>query len=374
MTINAKKIDLEKVPPSNLVFLIDASGSMDMPNRLPVVKAAFQMLVKNLRPIDTVSIVTYGGSVSVWLEPTGGDDKQKILKAIEELTAGGDTPGENGIKTAYKVAEKAFIKGGNNRVILATDGDFNVGETTEKSLEDLVSKERQSGVFLTCLGVGTGNFKDSKLQSMAKRGNGNYAYLDDIKEAEKVLVTEMTQTFYSVAGDVFLNVTFNPAVVGEYRLIGFDNKKDAFTDSTGQLEGGEVGSGNSVLALFEITPTASGQIIGANNNLAEVSLRYTPIEQKEEKLFLYKCPNTTIPFDSLKKDLRFATSIAMFGQKLRASKYIPATINWSNIKKIAINAHDPNNFLEGDFIQLLDLSQKIYGNKRVKRRKSEDDN
>jgi Ca-activated chloride channel family protein len=219
-----------------------------------------------------------------------------------------------------------------------------------------------------------GNLKDSKLQVLAKKGNGNYAYLDDIKEAEKVLVTEMTQTFYSVAGDVFLNVTFNPEVLGEYMLIGFDKKKDAYTDSTGQLEGGEVGSGNSVLALFEITPTASGQIIGANNNLAEVSLRYTPIEQKEEKLFLYKCPNKIIPFDSLKKDLRFATSIAMFGQKLRASKNIPATLTWSDIKKVAVNARDSNNFLEGDFIQLLDLSQKIYGNKRVKRRKSNEDN
>ena len=223
LNINARKLDLEKVPPSNLVFLIDASGSMDLPNRLPLVKAAFQMLVKNLREIDTVSIVVYGGTVAVWMQPTGGNEKQKIIKSIEELTASGDTPGESAIKVAYKVAKSLYIKNGNNRVILATDGDFNVGETSEKALEDLITRERESGVYLTCLGVGMGNFKDSKLETLAKRGNGNYAYLDDIKEAEKVLVKEVTQTFYAVADDVFLNVKFNTDLVKEYRLIGFDN-------------------------------------------------------------------------------------------------------------------------------------------------------
>jgi Ca-activated chloride channel homolog len=195
-----------------LVFLIDASGSMDMPNRLPLVKAAFQMLVKNLRTIDTVSIVIYGGAVSVWLQPTSGEEKQKIIKSIEELTASGDTPGESAIRMAYNLAEKTFIKGGNNRVILATDGDFNVGETSEKALEELITRKRQTGVYLTCLGVGMGNFKDSKLEILAKRGNGNYAYLDDIREAEKVLVKEVTQTFFAVADNVFLNVHFDPRI------------------------------------------------------------------------------------------------------------------------------------------------------------------
>ena len=225
LNINARKLDMNKVPPSNLVFLIDASGSMDMPNRLPLVKAAFQMMVKNLRAVDTVSIIIYGGAVAVWLQPTSGDEKQKIIKSIEELTAQGDTPGESAIKLAYNVANSTFIKGGNNRVILATDGDFNVGEITEKALEELITVERQSGVYLTCLGVGMGNFKDSKLETLAKRGNGNYAYLDDIREAEKVLVKEVTQTFFAVADDVLLNVNFNKEVIKQYRLIGFDNKR-----------------------------------------------------------------------------------------------------------------------------------------------------
>ncbi len=255
LNINAKKLDLDKVPPSNFVFLIDVSGSMDMPNRLPLLKAAFQLFVKNLRPIDTVSIVTYGGSVGIWLQPTRGRKKKSIMRSIEELTAAGDTPGESAIRMAYRVAAASFIKGGNNRVILATDGDFNVGENSEKALDELITKQRQTGVYLTCLGVGMGNFKDSKLQTLAKKGNGNYAYLDDINEAEKVLVKELTQTFYAVADDVFMNVQFNPGMVKQYRLMGFDNKKDALADSSNDLEGGEIGSGNSALAIFEIVPT-----------------------------------------------------------------------------------------------------------------------
>ena len=219
LNINAKKLDLDKVPPSNFVFLIDVSGSMDMPNRLPLLKAAFQLFVKNLRPIDTISIVVYGGTVGIWLQPTGGAEKEKIIKSIEELSASGDTPGEAAIMTAYQLARSTYNKNGSNRVILATDGDFNVGLTSEKALDELITKERQSGVFLTCLGVGMGNFKDSKLETLAKRGNGNYAYLDDINEAEKVLVKELTQTFHAVADDVYLNMQFNPKLVKQYRFI-----------------------------------------------------------------------------------------------------------------------------------------------------------
>ncbi|MBL0147024.1 MAG: von Willebrand factor type A domain-containing protein [Chitinophagaceae bacterium] len=255
INVNAKKVDLEKAPSGNFVFLIDASGSMDMPNKLPLLKAAFQLFVKNLRTKDTVSIVVYGGTVAVWLPPTGGAEKEKIIKRIEELDALGDTPGEAAILTAYRLAEKTFIEGGNNRVILATDGDFNVGISSEKELDELITKERQKGVYLTCLGVGMGNFKDSKLETLAKRGDGNYAYLDDIAEAEKVLVKELTQTFYAVADDVYLNIQFNPNLIKEYRLIGFDNKRDAVSDSAIDLEGGEIGSGNSVMAVFEIKAT-----------------------------------------------------------------------------------------------------------------------
>ena len=255
LNLNAKKLDIENIPPGNFVFLIDVSGSMDFPNRLPLLKASFQLLIKNLREKDTVSIVTYGGSVAVWLQPTGGAEKQKIIKAIEELEAGGDTPGEAAIRAAYMLAKNTFIKGGNNRIILATDADFNVGQTTEKELEELVTKERHTGIYLTCLGVGMGNYKDSKLEALAKRGNGNFAYLDDIKEGEKVLVKEFTQTLYTVANDVFMNVQFNPAMVKEYRLVGYDNKKGILTDSINSLEGGEVGSGNGITAVFEIIPT-----------------------------------------------------------------------------------------------------------------------
>lgn len=367
VNINARKIDLEKIPPSNLVFLIDVSGSMDMPNRLPLVKAAFQMLVKNLRPVDTVSIVIYGGAVAVWMQPTSGSQKQKILQSIEELEPGGDTPGESGIRLAYRIAERSFIKGGNNRVILATDGDFNVGEVSEKALEELVNHERQSGVYLTCLGVGMGNFKDSKLEALAKRGNGNYAYLDDIREAEKVLVTEMTQTFYSVAGNAFLNVHFNPRQIKDYRLIGFDNKRDAISDESGELEGGEIGSGNSVLAIFEVTLQEGAD--QRNDDLAEVQLRYTPTTGKGPQLLNYGCTNNFKAYSALPKELQFGAAVSMFGLKLRMSKYMPSTINWTAIEQLALQSHDPSNYLQREFISLIGVARKIYGDSKSKKRK-----
>ncbi len=370
LNINARKLDMEKVPPSNLVFLIDASGSMDMPNRLPLVKAAFQMLVKNLRPIDTVSIVIYGGAVAVWMQPTSGAEKQKIIKSIEELTAAGDTPGESAIKLAYNIASRSFIKGGNNRVILATDGDFNVGETSEKALEELITRERYSGVYLTCLGVGMGNFKDSKLETLAKRGNGNYAYLDDIREAEKVLVKEVTQTFFAVADDVFLNVHFNPAVIKKYRLIGFDNKRDAISDTTGDLGGGEIGSGNSVMAIFEVEPQVTGSPdtrLTANEILARISLSYSLNNDNFHKVVKYDCLNNYTNFSALDKDYQLGASIAMFGMKLRQSKFLQNK-DWKDIESIAINAYNPNDYLQSEFIRLITLAEKIYPKKKKKRR------
>jgi Ca-activated chloride channel homolog len=370
LNINAKKIDMEKVPPSNLVFLIDASGSMDMPNRLPLVKAAFQMLVKNLRPVDTVSIVIYGGTVAVWMQPTSGAEKQKIIQSIEELSAQGDTPGESGIRLAYQIARRSFIKNGNNRVILATDGDFNVGETTEKALEDLVTRERQSGVYLTCLGVGMGNFKDSKLETLAKRGNGNYAYLDDIMEAEKVLVKEMTQTFFSVADDVFLNVHFNPALVKDYRLIGFDNKRDAVADSLGNIEGGEIGSGNSVMAIFELTPVvATGPAPDAQ--LAEVNLRFITADTKQKRLIKYGCSANCADFRNISRDLQFGAAVALFGQKLRQSKHIGKT-GWANIESIAASCANQDEYLQKEFLQLIGFAKKIYGSPKKRKKNTED--
>jgi len=378
LNINARKLDLEKVPPSNLVFLIDASGSMDMPNRLPLVKAAFQMLVKNLRATDTVSIVIYGGAVAVWMQPTSGAEKQKIIQSIEELTASGDTPGESAIRLAYMIAKRSFIRNGNNRVIIATDGDFNVGETSEEAMEALVTKERQSGVYLTCLGVGMGNFKDSKLETLAKRGNGNYAYLDDIKEAEKVLVKEVTQTFYSVADDVFLNVHFNPALVKDYRLVGFDNKRDAIADSTGSLEGGEIGSGNSVMAIFEYTPTVTNDSIfnlsAQNTPIAEVDLRYTPAYTKTEKHLMYKCDGGVTAFNATNKELQFAATLAMFGMKLRQSKYLPPkTSDWDKMESMALNAHNANDYLQKEFLNLMANTKKLYDKSKKKKKKGKDE-
>ena len=368
LNINARKLDMTNIPPSNLVFLIDASGSMDMPNRLPLVKAAFQMLVKNLRPVDTVSIVVYGGIVKVWLQPTSGSEKQKIIESIEELNAAGDTPGESAIRMAYSLARRSFIKGGNNRIILATDGDFNVGETSEKALEDLITKERQSGVYLTCLGVGMGNYKDSKLEILAKRGNGNYAYLDDIKEAEKVLVKEVTQTFYSVADDVFLNIHFNPAIIKNYRLIGFDNKRDAIKDSTGELEGGDIGSGNSVLSIFELTPKENANIKDLLEAvIAKVSLKYITPENKLYKQLQYNCLYNFITFNDIEKNYRFGTAIAMFGMQLRQSKFFPLPSAWSIIENIAVNSCDRSDYLQSQFVQLVTIAKKIYSKKRNKK-------
>ncbi|MGG9971553.1 YfbK domain-containing protein [Ferruginibacter sp. SUN002] len=366
LNVNARKINLDSVPPSNLVFLIDASGSMDMPNRLPLVKAAFQMFVKNLRPIDTVSIVIYGGPVQVWMQPTSGAEKEKIIQSIEELTANGDTPGEAAIRTAYRVAKSTFIKGGNNRVILATDGDFNVGETTEEALEDLIVKEKQAGLYLTCLGVGMGNFKDSKLETLAKKGNGNYAYLDDIQEAEKVLVKEVTQTFYTVADNVFLNVQFNPALVSEYRLIGFDNKRDAVADSTGELEGGEIGSGNSILAIFEYTSSINKiNEFPTTDPIANVSLKYTVSPNKTPKEIRYDCNQNYGEFKTIDKEFQFGAALAMFGMKLRQSKNL-GIADWNDIETIATNAANQGNYLQRDFLKLLKEAKKLYTKKRKK--------
>ncbi|MEP7107411.1 MAG: von Willebrand factor type A domain-containing protein [Ferruginibacter sp.] len=371
LSINARKLDMDNVPPCNLVFLIDASGSMDMPNRLPLVKASFQMLVKNLRAIDTVSIVIYGGTVAVWMQPTSGEEKQKIVKSIEQLTASGDTPGESAIRMAYNLAKKTFIKGGNNRVILATDGDFNVGETTEKALEDLIIRERQTGVYLTCLGVGMGNFKDSKLETLAKRGNGNYAYLDDIREGEKVLVKEVTQTFFAVADDVFLNVHFDPGIIKQYRLIGFDNKKDIIADTTSDLEGGEVGSGNSVMAIFEVVPQVTGilnPLPGIKDTVARISLNYSLDNDNIHQVIKYDCLDNSEDFNAIDKDYQLAAAIAMFGMKLRQSKYI-RNIKWSEIETIALHTYNPDDYLQTEFIRLVAIAKKMYS-KRKRNRKN----
>lgn len=371
LNISAKKLDLDAIPPGNFVFLIDVSGSMDMPNRLPLLKAAFQSFVKNLRPIDTMSIVMYGGTVGVWLQPTSGAEKEIISKSIEELTAQGDTPGESAIRAAYKLAESSFIKGGNNRIILATDGDFNVGETSEKAMDELITKMRQSGVYLTCLGVGMGNFKDSKLQTLAKKGNGNYAYLDDIHEAEKVLVHELTQTFYAVANDVLMNVQFNASMVKEYRLVGFDNKREAIADETNDLEGGEIGSGNSTLAVFEIVPTEQNlhsNKVGVEEAIAHLQLKYNSLNDTSMLKIEHTVPNNYLPFESIHKDLQFATVVSMLALKLKQSSYVNG-IDWLTIDLLAQQVVNKKDYLQNEFLKLLEKVQKIYPEKKNKKTK-----
>ena len=368
LKVCARKVDPAKIPPANLVFLVDVSGSMDMPNKLPLLKSAFRLLVNNLRDIDTVSIVVYGSTVGVWLPPTSGGEKMKIQKAIEDMYPGGPTPGEAGIRAAYRVAKSQFVKGGNNRVILATDGDFNVGETSEEEMEKLVGQYREWGIYLTCLGVGMGNYKDSKLEVLAKKGNGNFAYLDDEREAEKVLVREFTQTVYAVADDAYLNISFNSALVKNYRLIGFDNKVKALSDSLNEVQGGEVGSGHSLLALFEIVP-ANPDSAGAGVNksrLGQVVLNYKLPHDSLERTSSYTCPYQLTAFGDLQPCYRFASSIALFGGLLKRSRFT-AQAGWKNAIEIAEKSRDPDDGMEQEFIGLIEKARKIYGHQKRRR-------
>jgi Ca-activated chloride channel homolog len=354
----AKKIDLEKTPPANLVFLIDVSGSMDLPNRLPLLKSAFRLLVNNLRKMDTVSIVVYGSTVGLWLPPTPGDETEVITKAIEELSPGGPTPGEAGIRAAYRIAGDQYIRGGNNRVILATDGDFNVGVSTEEELEKLIIRQKHLGIYLTCLGVGMGNYKDSKLQVLSARGNGNFAYLDDEKEAEKVLMQEFTQTMYAVADDAYVDIAFDSAMVKEYRLIGFDNKWKALQDSVQTIQGGEVGSGHSLIALFEIKPTRQ-LTSGIKTEMAKATLHYKKPNDSLPCFSVYSCMAPAVPFIDLPPSLRFAASVAMFGELLRKSEYVKE-INWKDTIDLAHHSQNPKDALQKEFIQLVEKARKIY--------------
>jgi len=367
LQVCARKVNLDQVPPSNLVFLVDISGSMDMPNRLPLLKSAFKLLVNNLREQDTVSIVVYGSTVGVWMTPTSGKEKNKILKAIEDLYPGGATPGESGIRAAYRVAKSQFIKGGNNRVILATDGDFNVGQASEEELENLIVQHQQWGIYLTCLGVGMGNYKDSKLEVLAKKGNGNFAYLDDEKEAEKVLVKEFTQTLYTVADDASVQITFNPDYVKEYRLLGFDNKVKAIADSVTELQGGDVGSGHSLMSVFEIEPTieAADRVGLGKNGVAKVMLRYRLPKDSTIRNIYYNCPYEPVEFKDLPACHQFATSVVMFGGLLKGSKYFKG-VTWNDVLVMAEQNYNPSDAVQKEMIELVEKAKKIYSKRRRK--------
>ncbi len=370
INLSSCKLDLDTLPPSHLVFLIDVSGSMDMPNRLPLLQSAFRLLVNNLRDKDSVAIVVYGGVTGVMLNTTSGGEKEKILKVIDELIPGGSTPGESGIKLAYSVARNHFITGGNNRVILATDGDFNVGLKTEAELDEMISAQRESGVYLTCLGVGMGNYKDSKIQTLAKKGNGNFAYLDNYKEAEKVLLKEFTQTLYAVADNVYMDVVFNPEYVKEYRLIGFDNKVGALRDSSSAIEGGEIGSGHSMLALFEIVPTEINKGAIKDNftigKFAEINLKYQHPNSEKTSTFNYTSRFDFTPFEELGKCHQFSASVAMFGALLRNSPFIK-NIGWNDIISLAQASSGSNDLLQKEFVTLVQQAKTLYS--KVKKKK-----
>lgn len=379
--IKAYDIPKEQLPPANLVFLCDVSGSMNSANKLGLLKSSLKLLTNQMSAEDKISLVVYAGASGVVLEPTAGNDHAKISMALEQLQAGGSTNGGAGIKLAYLMAEKAFIKGGINRVILATDGDFNVGTTNFEALKQLVEQKRKTGIALTTLGFGNGNYNDHLMEQLADIGNGNYAYIDNLKEAQKVLVDSISSTLNIVAKDVKIQVEFNPETVAEYRLVGYENrqlKREDFNND--KIDAGEIGAGHTVTAIYEIIPTESkGKMID--------SLRYGKAEKKEsvnnssnnneEIAFLrirYKKPDSgtsTLQEWPLDKDqvidsiattsdrFRFSAAVAAFGQKLRGGKYTK-DYNYDNILDLARNSrgNDPFGY-RGEFISLVNMAKSL---------------
>ncbi|NIN70708.1 MAG: DUF3520 domain-containing protein [Gemmatimonadetes bacterium] len=336
--IQGERVDTENLPPSNLVFLLDVSGSMQSPDKLPLLKASFRMLVNELRPEDRVAIVVYAGAAGLVLPSTPGDEKDTILSAIEALEAGGSTAGGEGIILAYRIAHENHIEDGNNRVILATDGDFNVGASSDAEMVRLIEEKREQGTFLTVLGFGTGNLKDSKMEQLADHGNGNFAYIDNLMEARKVLVTEMGGTLLTIAKDVKIQVEFNPSRVAAYRLIGYENRllaNEDFNDDT--KDAGEIGAGHSVTALYEVIPVGVDspfEIRGVDSLRYQTPGATTPTSDSPELMFVklrYKEPDgeqsrlieqpVLDSPDEASTDLRFAAAVAGFGMILRESEY-----------------------------------------------------
>ena len=368
LNICAKKATLDSIPPANLVFLIDVSGSMDLPNRLPLLKSAFSLMINNLRQIDTVSIVVYGGVNGVWLPPTCGSEKKKILESIAQLEAGGPTPGEGGIRAAYQLAKSTFIKGGTNRVILATDGDFNVGQQSEDELNYLIKTYRNAEIYLTCLGVGMGNYKDSKLEVLANQGKGNFAYLDNEKEAEKVLMEEFSQTVYAVAKEAYIDIRFDPDIVKNYRLIGFDNKLRAFQDSSNEMQGGEIGSGHSLMALIEIDPVElETQDASHPKPFARLEMHYQLPGENKNREEEYDAPNVFMPFNEIPAYYRFSASVALFGGLLKKSSYTQK-MTWDELALLARSSYDPMDVSQAEYVLLIDKAKKIYHKEKKKKK------
>lgn len=369
-------------PKANLVFLIDVSGSMDEPDKLPLLKSAFRLLVSKLKADDTISIVTYAGDAGTVLEPTKASEKDKILSAIDNLTPGGSTAGEAGIKEAYRLAQKSFVKDGVNRVMLATDGDFNVGQTDDDDLKRLIESERKTGVFLSVFGFGRGNLNDQMIQTIAQNGNGTAAYIDTLAEAEKVLVEDASSTLFTIAKDVKIQVEFNPNKVSEYRLIGYEtralNREDFNND---RVDAGDIGSGHSVTAIYEITPKGSGGEQIDQLRYGQASVDNGGVANADEYAFVkirYKLPNEDVSklittpvtsaneissFDQASTDQRFSVAVAAFGQKLR-DEDATAKFGYDKIMEIATAARGADPFgYRAEFLSLVRLTSALGGNR-----------
>lgn len=377
--LKGKEIDKDKLPPSNLVFLLDVSGSMNSQNKLPLLKSAFSLLTNQLRPQDRVAIVVYAGAAGVVLESTPGNQKQKILASLNQLQAGGSTAGGQGLMLAYKIAEENMIEEGNNRIILATDGDFNVGASSNAEMGRMIEKERDKGVFMTVLGFGMGNYKDDKMEIIADKGNGNYAYIDNLQEAQKTLVSEFGGTLFTIAKDVKFQIEFNPSKIAAYRLIGYENRllnNEDFNDD--KKDAGEIGAGHTVTALYEIIPTGAKDansyidkvdplkyqsnedvVVQKSNEWLTLKLRYKEPKGFKSKLIEIPVAGKVADFDRASYDLRFSASVASFGMLLRDSEYA-GNLTFSKVKDMAVNSkgNDEDGY-RGEMIRLLKLAGNL---------------
>lgn len=365
--LKTEEIDFSEAPDSNLVFLLDVSGSMYSDDKLPLLQKSFAMLAEELTEKDRVSIVTYAGSDKVVLEGVSGDEKTKIIDALESLEAGGSTNGADGIETAYKLAGEYFIEGGNNRVILATDGDLNVGVSSESELDELITEKKESGVFLSVLGFGTGNMKDNKMETLADRGNGNYAYIDSLSEAKKVLVEQMGATLVTVAKDVKLQVEFNPAYVKGYRLLGYENRMlqtEDFDDD--KKDAGEIGAGHMVTALYEIIPVnseqeipetelkyqaESGNVGVENGEWLNLKIRYKAPDSDESRLCSYPVTEDAY-MEQPGEDFYFAAAVAEFGLLVRDSEY-KKDASFENVRELLKLVDTESDEYKDEFVYLV---------------------
>ncbi len=374
--LQGKEVKLENIPANNLVFLIDVSGSMNDPNKLPLLKSGLRLLVENMREQDKVSLVVYAGAAGVVLPPTSGKEKGKIFDAMEQLEAGGSTAGGEGILLAYKTAKENFLSNGNNRIILATDGDFNVGTSSDGELVRLIEKQRESGVFLTVLGFGSGNYKDSKMEQLADKGNGNYAYIDNILEAKKVLVKEMGGTLLTIAKDVKIQIEFNPNKVKAYRLVGYENRLLNNEDfNNDKKDAGELGSGHNVTAIYEIIPAGSSELVASvdelkyqktlstvtapNNEVMTIKFRYKEPKDTVSKLITEVMIDKKLSTNQVSDDCRFAMAVAEFGMLLRDSKF-KGEANYKSILAMARSSKGKDE--EGyraEFIRLVEMAELL---------------